>query len=107
MAEISDNDEVFARKLLDVATESLNHNENPDPQRIAALIADGRTIGAIPPGPPPPVLALALVGVIEGVRTRLDGQPAFDVLLEERAALGVLGLAPPSGATRTTLPFGE
>ena len=98
MAEVSDNDEVFAKKVLDVANESLNHDQNPDPQRIAALIADGRSIGAIPPGPPPQVLALALVGVIDGVRTHLAGQAPFDVQLEERAALAVLGLSPTSGA---------
>ena len=98
MAENSDNDEVFARKVLGVANESLNHDQNPDPQRIAALIADGRSIGAIPPGPPPHVLALALVGVIKGVHTWLAGQAPFDVQLEERAALAVLGLSPTSGA---------
>jgi hypothetical protein len=98
MGENSAKDEVFARKLLDVANETLDHDQNPDLSRIAALIADGRSIEAIPPGPPPQVLAIAVVGVIEGVRTHLAGQAPFDVLLEERAALAVLGLAPTSGA---------
>ena len=102
MAEVSGIREVFAKKVLDVANESVNHDQNHDPQRIAELIADGRSVGAIPPGPPPRVLALALVGVIEGVRTRLAGQAPLDELLAERAALGVLGVAPTSRAMGTT-----
>ena len=38
------------------------------------------------------MMALAFVGVIEGVRIHLAGQTPFDVLLAERAAFGVLGL---------------
>jgi hypothetical protein len=103
MAEDADEHAAIAKKLIDVAHESLNHDPNPDDLlKIAALIADGRRIGAIPPGPPSQVLALAFVGVIEGVRIHLAGQTPSDVLLAERAAFGVLGLAPASGATDTT-----
>jgi len=103
MAEVSDNEEVLTETLLGVANEAVEHDHDPDALlRIATLITAGRRSGVIPPGPPSRVLAHALVGVIEGVRIRLEGQAPFDVLLAERAALGLLGLAPTSGATGTT-----
>jgi AcrR family transcriptional regulator len=59
------------------------------------LIKAGRQSGAIPPGPPPRVLALAYLGVINSSVARpLRGQASFDTLLAERAVLGVLGLPP-------------
>lgn len=63
------------------------------------LIAAGRKTGAIPPGPPPRVLALAFLGSLEGVVNQLAGQEPFDALFAERAALGVLGLAPTPDST--------
>ncbi len=62
----------------------------------ARLIMAGRESGAIPPGPPPRELALAFVGGIEGLVIHLAGQEPFDVELAERAALGLLGLVPPT-----------
>ena len=55
----------------------------------ARLITAGRQAGAIPPGPPPAVLALAYLGAIEGV-TNFAGQPPYDVVLTEQAARGIL-----------------
>jgi AcrR family transcriptional regulator len=65
------------------------------------LIAAGRETGAIPPGPPPRVLALAYLGSMEGVVDQLAGQEPFDALCAERATLGVLGLAPTPDSTGT------
>jgi AcrR family transcriptional regulator len=58
------------------------------------LITAGRTSGAIPPGPPPEVLALAYIGAVEGLVINLAGQVPFDELLAESVARGVLGLPP-------------
>ena len=58
------------------------------------LIVAGRRTRAIPPGPPPRVVALAFLGSLEGVVNQLAGQAPFDAVLAERAVLGVLGLAP-------------
>jgi AcrR family transcriptional regulator len=66
--------------------------------QCAQLIAAGRTTGSIPPGPPPRILALGLVGSIEGLVISLAGQDPFDVLLAERLVLTLLGLTPPAGA---------
>lgn len=56
------------------------------------LIAAGRRSGAIPPGPPARVLALAYLGAVEGLVINLAGQAPFDELLVDRVARGVLGL---------------
>ena len=69
---------------------------------ILGLISAGRQTGAIPPGPPPQPLARAFLGALAGVVNQLDGQAPFDTLLAEKAALGVLGLAPPLGRTGTS-----
>ncbi|MGH2730606.1 MAG: TetR/AcrR family transcriptional regulator, partial [Actinomycetota bacterium] len=58
------------------------------------VISAGRRSGAIPPGPPPRVLALAYLGAVEGLVINLAGQAPFDELLAEIAARGVLGLSP-------------
>ena len=58
------------------------------------LISAGRRSGAIPPGPPPRLLAAALVGAVEGLVISLAGRAPFDAVLAERAALGILGLSP-------------
>jgi AcrR family transcriptional regulator len=60
----------------------------------AMLIAAGRGAGAIPPGPPPEVLALALVGAVEGLVINLEGQAPFDELLAEKVVLGLFGSPP-------------
>jgi AcrR family transcriptional regulator len=69
---------------------------------ILGLIRAGRRTGAIPAGPPPQPLARAYLGALAGVVNQLDGQAPFDTLLAEKAALGVLGLAPPLGRTGTS-----
>lgn len=64
-------------------------------ERCAGLITAGRRSGAIPPGPPPRVLALAYLGAIEGLVIHLAGQAPHDEDLAESVARGVLGLPPP------------
>lgn len=59
---------------------------------FARLITAGRRRGRIPPGPPPRVLALAVLGGVEGVVINLAGQVPFDELLAEKVVRGVLGL---------------
>jgi AcrR family transcriptional regulator len=61
-------------------------------KRLARLINAGRRNGSIPPGPPAPTVALALVGALEGVVIALSGRAQHDELLAERAVAGVLGL---------------
>jgi AcrR family transcriptional regulator len=56
------------------------------------LIAAARESGSIPPGPPPLVLALAVLGAVEGLVINLAGQAPFDKLLAESAVRGVLSL---------------
>jgi AcrR family transcriptional regulator len=58
------------------------------------LIGAGRESGSIPPGPPARVLALALVGALEGTVIALAGRAPHDELLAARATAGVLGLDP-------------
>jgi len=61
-------------------------------KRLARLINAGRRNGSIPPGPPAPTVALAVVGALEGVVIALAGRAPQDELLAERAVAGVLGL---------------
>ena len=61
-------------------------------KRLTRLINAGRKAGSIPPGPPAPAVALALIGALEGVVITLAGQAPHDELLAERAVAGVLGL---------------
>jgi AcrR family transcriptional regulator len=58
----------------------------------AGLVAAGRRAGSIPPGPPVPAVALALVGAVEGAMIQLTGLAPHDELLAVRTAAGVLGL---------------
>lgn len=58
----------------------------------ARLITAGRRRGSIPPGPPPRVLALALMGALEGLVINLSGRAPLDELLSERIVGAVLGL---------------
>ena len=60
----------------------------------ARFITAGRTSGTIPPGPPAEVMAIAYMGVLDGVVSHLDDQAPFDALFAERATIGVLGLQP-------------
>jgi AcrR family transcriptional regulator len=61
-------------------------------KRCARLISAGRRAGTIPAGPPARVLALALVGAMEGAVIELAGQAPHDEILAARAVAGVLGL---------------
>jgi AcrR family transcriptional regulator len=63
-------------------------------KRCTRLIIAGRRAGSIPPGPPARVVALALVGALEGAVIGLAGQAPHDELLAARAAAGVLGVDP-------------
>ena len=63
-------------------------------KRCARLIAAGRREGAIPPGPPARVVALAFIGAIEGAVIELADQAPHDEVLVARAAAGVLGVNP-------------
>lgn len=65
----------------------------------AALIAAGRSSGAIPPGPPPREMASTYAGVLEAVGSALSGQAPYDVELAERVVRGLLGLPPASEPT--------
>lgn len=62
--------------------------------QCVALVEAGRHQGTIPPGPPVLVTAEAYLGVIEAVGIAVGGQEPHDVEIAERAARGVLGLAP-------------
>ena len=64
----------------------------------AELIAAGRRIGVIPPGPPPRETASAFTAVMEAVGIELAGQAPYDTQLIERAVRGVLGLPPASNS---------
>jgi AcrR family transcriptional regulator len=60
--------------------------------RCTRLVKAGRRTGAIPAGPPAKVVALALIGALEGVVIGLAGQASHDELLAQRAVAGLLGL---------------
>jgi hypothetical protein len=62
-------------------------------KRLARLIGAGRRQGSIPQGPPAKVVALALVGALEGAVITIGGRAPYDESLAVRAAAGVLGLA--------------
>ena len=64
-------------------------------KRCARLIDAGRKDGSIPPGPPANVVALGLVGALEGAVITLAGRAPHDEVLAARAAAGVLGLESP------------
>ena len=60
----------------------------------ARLVRAGRRTGAMPPGPPVRAMTRAYFGAVEGLVINLAGEVPFDAVLAERAARGVLGLAP-------------
>jgi hypothetical protein len=64
-------------------------------KRLVRLINAGRKDGSIPPGPPARLVALALMGALEGTTINLAGQAPHDEELAARAAAGVLGLHGP------------
>jgi AcrR family transcriptional regulator len=61
-------------------------------KRVARLITAGRRDGSIPPGPSARVVALAVMGALEGAVIALAGQAPYDELLAARVVAGVLGL---------------
>lgn len=63
-------------------------------KRLVRLINAGRRRGSIPTGPPARVVALALIGALEGAVITLAGRAPHDELLAARAVAGVLGLDP-------------
>lgn len=56
------------------------------------LVRAGRKDGSIPPGPPPRVLAVAIVGAVEGLVIGLAGKAPYDEELAETAVLSLLGV---------------
>ncbi len=93
--EFSGRDHPIARRIERVAEGLL--------RRCTHLINAGRRSGAIPAGPPARVLALGLIGAIEGTVIQLAGQAPNDELLAARAAAGVLGLSEVPAAARVAL----
>lgn len=71
-------------------------------ERVLAVctefITAGRESGAIPPGPPPRVMALAMMGAVEGLVINLSGQVPFDEQLAESVVAGLLE-HPPADTT--------
>jgi AcrR family transcriptional regulator len=61
-------------------------------KRCARLVNAGRKAGSIPPGPAARVVALALLGALEGAVIALAGHTPDDELLAARAVAGVLGI---------------
>jgi AcrR family transcriptional regulator len=64
--------------------------EKRNVQRATALVEAGREDGSIPPGP---LLALAILGALEGLAIVVAGTP-HDEALAERTVRGLLGPAP-------------
>jgi len=60
--------------------------------QFAALITAARRSGAVPAGPPPRVLAPALLAALEGLVIGAGGKAPHDELLAERLVRGLLGL---------------
>jgi AcrR family transcriptional regulator len=60
--------------------------------RCADLVDAGRRAGALPPGAPAQIVALAFVGAVEGVVIAMAGLVPHDEVFAARTAAGVLGL---------------
>jgi AcrR family transcriptional regulator len=95
----------IARLMMTLRVEFTNDQDHPVGRRVkealdrvldlgTQVISGGRRSGAIPPGPPARVMALAYLGAVEGLVINLAGQVPFDELLAESVARGVLGLPP-------------
>lgn len=82
--ELGDHDHPVGRAVQEASERLLLETER--------LIEAGRKNGSIPPGPPPGLQAIALLGAIEGLVITLAGQAPHDEELADRAVLGVLGL---------------
>jgi AcrR family transcriptional regulator len=54
------------------------------------LVTAGRKSGTIPPGPPPKMLALAVLGAVEGLVINLAGKEPYDEQLAEKVVEGLL-----------------
>lgn len=67
-------------------------------KRVARLVIRGRRDGSIAPGPPATVVALAVMGALEGAVIALAGRAPHDELLAARAVAGALGLEPARAA---------
>lgn len=84
--EFSGQDHPIGRRLAEIDSGALT--------RVARLVKRGRRSGSIPPGPPAPIVAGALLGALEGAVIGLAGQAPHDELLAARTCAGVLGLEP-------------
>ncbi|HSZ13892.1 MAG TPA: TetR/AcrR family transcriptional regulator [Solirubrobacteraceae bacterium] len=84
--EFSDQDHPLGRRLQQVSDGLV--------KRCTRLISAGRKAGTIPAGPTAKVVALALIGALEGAVIQLAGHAPHDELLAARVAAGVLGLVP-------------
>lgn len=84
--EFSDQDHPVGRAVQQAVTKVV--------AEATRLITAGRSIGSIPPGPAPRVLAPALMGALEGLVIHVAGQPDVDELLAERVVVGLLGVSP-------------
>ncbi len=65
----------------------------------ARLVTAGRKNGSIPPGPPPRIVAAAVMGALEGLVIILAGKAPHDEDLAEQLARGLLGLPQQTGTT--------
>lgn len=63
-------------------------------RRCVRLVNAGRRLGSIPQGPSARVVALALIGALEGVVIALSGRAPYDEQYAAKVAAGVLGLDP-------------
>jgi AcrR family transcriptional regulator len=61
-------------------------------KRCTKLVNAGRKAGSIPPGPPARMVALALLGAMEGAVITLAGHAPHDEFLAARAVAGTLGI---------------
>jgi AcrR family transcriptional regulator len=85
--EFEDADHPVAQELARI-TEALV-------RRLTRLITSARRDGSMPAGPPAPVVALAVIGALEGTVIAMAGQAPHDEEMAVRAVAGVLGVDPP------------
>ena len=63
--------------------------------RVERLVARGRRMGRIPPGPPARIVAAAYLSALEGLAIGVAGRTPHDEALAERMVLGLLGMGEP------------